>query len=49
MFSETKGRNCIGGFISAAIIPDPGTERWKEKERQNEAKAESEGEHKYLM
>lgn len=44
MFSETKRKNCIGGFISTAIIPDPGTERWKPKGRQAEAEAERERE-----
>lgn len=41
---ETKRRNCIGGFISTAIIPDPGTEGWKQKGRQAETEAEREKE-----
>lgn len=48
VFRDKKGEIASEGFISTAIIPDPGTERRKPRERQagRQAGAEAEREEK---
>lgn len=43
VFRDKKRRNCIGAFISTAIIPDPGTERRKQRRAGDEAYKRTEG------